>query len=188
MEFFGIDRDAGEEMDILLYDPPTIGKSFGDYWQNNRGIWGLWETDEVRDNFSLRVIATDTPPDGVIHYERIFDRLRLSWLGKKFKLQHASILDQPVVWSDVIGAGSNSASISTTNGNDFFRLATAGEGVLHLQSLGGVLQLTWEGIGYVLQQNDSLDNPAGWSLVVSGPNAATVNTDSDQKFFRLFKL
>jgi hypothetical protein len=188
MQFYGIDRNAGEELEILLYDPPAVGKSYGDYWQKTGLIWGLWETDGVRDNFSLRLTATDTAPDGVIHYERILNRLRLSWAGNKYKLQHTTSFDQPVIWTDVIGAGSNSASVPTGNGNEYFRLATADDGVLRLQTLGSQMQLTWGGLGYVLQQNDSLDNPAGWSLVISGPNAATINTDSEHKFFRLFKL
>ncbi|MDB6037037.1 MAG: hypothetical protein JWM99_878 [Verrucomicrobiales bacterium] len=188
MQFYGIDRNAGEEMQLLLYDPPTVGKSFGDYWQKNDSIWGLWETDDVRDNFSLRLKATGDAPDGVIHYEHVLNRLRLTWTGKSYKLQHANILGEHLVWTDVLGAGGNSASVSVDSGSDFFRLATLDEGVLQFQILGSQMQISWGGIGYILQQASSLDDPAGWSLVLSGPNAATVATDTDQKFFRLFKL
>jgi hypothetical protein len=188
MQFYGIDRSAGEEMQILLYDPPTVGKSFGDYWQKNGSTWGLWETDDVRDNFSIRLTATGNADDGVIHYERVLNRLRLSWTGKSYKLQHANVLGDHAVWTDVLGAGGNSVSVPTDNGTEFFRLATEGDGVLQFQILGGQMQISWGGIGYILQQASSLDNPDGWSLVLSGPNAATVSTDTDQKFFRLFKL
>jgi hypothetical protein len=51
---------------------------------------------------------------------------------------------------------------------------------------GGQVTLTWEGSGYVAQENANLANPGGWSDL-SGTSPLTVNIGPGSKFFRLRK-
>ena len=50
----------------------------------------------------------------------------------------------------------------------------------------GQLTLTWQGEGYVLQENGNVANPEAWANVPgTGPNSATVPTANGTKFYRL---
>jgi len=53
---------------------------------------------------------------------------------------------------------------------------------------GKQLQFTWEGSGFVLQENDDLADPSGWEDVPdAGVNEATVQVEGKAKFYRLIK-
>ena len=186
VQFFGLKPQ--EEGQILLYDPPSVGSSYRDYWQKNGSIWGLFVTDGFRDNFGLRLTAAGgiNPLDGIIHFEQVQNRLRLSWTGAGYRLQQTSALNSSV-WSDV-AFSSNSASVLIGTENRFFRLINGQvDGTLKAQLLGGQIQITWPGTGYILQQSDVANDPAGWTDVASNANAATLNIGAGNKFFRLRK-
>jgi hypothetical protein len=59
--FSGI--DGAEEAGLQIYDPPTIGSSFKDFWQRTGGDWSLFLIDngDVPGNFSARITAVPEP-------------------------------------------------------------------------------------------------------------------------------
>jgi hypothetical protein len=69
--FGGVDFEPdGNDAGPLLYDPPTTGFSFDDYWLRGSPLagdpWGLFLLDgDTPANFGLRItIGTDGPGDG----------------------------------------------------------------------------------------------------------------------------
>lgn len=64
VEFQGI--DAGEVAGLRIYDPPTIGSSFADFWQRSNGEWNTFLINDavagqVTANFAARVSAVPEP-------------------------------------------------------------------------------------------------------------------------------
>lgn len=53
--------DAGEQIGLLYYDPPTVGQSFDDFWQIVGGTWTLMDTPNVKDNFGAVFTAVPEP-------------------------------------------------------------------------------------------------------------------------------
>lgn len=55
--------DAGEVAGLRVYDPPTVGSSFADFWQKNNGTWNTYLfTDPAGPaNFAARVTAVPEP-------------------------------------------------------------------------------------------------------------------------------
>jgi hypothetical protein len=70
--------DAGEVAGLRVYDPPTIGSSFADFWQKNNGTWNTYIfTDPAGPaNFAARVTAVPEPT--TIAYALLAG---LSWVG-----------------------------------------------------------------------------------------------------------
>lgn len=53
---------GGENAGLLLYDPPTAGSSFKDFWRNVGGTWTVNTFDSgVAGNFAARVTAVPEP-------------------------------------------------------------------------------------------------------------------------------
>ncbi|MBM3881344.1 MAG: PEP-CTERM sorting domain-containing protein [Verrucomicrobia bacterium] len=52
-----------EQGGLLIYNPPTVGTSFNDFWRNNGGTWTLSQIDggAVFANFGARVLAIPEP-------------------------------------------------------------------------------------------------------------------------------
>lgn len=62
VQFSGI--DLNEQAGLLVFDPPTVGSSFDDFWvKNTDGSWSTFLIDggAVPGNFSARVIAVPEP-------------------------------------------------------------------------------------------------------------------------------
>lgn len=61
VEFSGI--EAGENAGLDLYNPPTVGSSFPDYWYFNAGAWELRTNSVSSDpiNFAARFDAVPEP-------------------------------------------------------------------------------------------------------------------------------
>ena len=62
VQFSGI--DLNEQAGLLVFDPPTVGASFDDFWvKNTDGSWSTFLIDggAVPGNFSARVIAVPEP-------------------------------------------------------------------------------------------------------------------------------
>jgi hypothetical protein len=57
--FGGIDE--GDSAGLLLFDPPTVGTSFDDFWENSGGVWGTKTIPAVAANFGAQVIAVPEP-------------------------------------------------------------------------------------------------------------------------------
>jgi len=55
--------DPGEAAGLILRDPPTVGSSFADFWQNNGGTWNTYLLDNGNTpaNFAARVSAVPEP-------------------------------------------------------------------------------------------------------------------------------
>ena len=54
--------EATEVAGLLVYNPPTVGSSFTDFWQNNSGTWNTYLLDNgVAANFAARVTAVPEP-------------------------------------------------------------------------------------------------------------------------------
>jgi hypothetical protein len=69
--------DAGEVAGLRIYDPPTVGTSFIDFWQNNGGTWNTYLLpDNVPGNFAARVTAVPEPTTFALAL-----LAGLSWLG-----------------------------------------------------------------------------------------------------------
>ncbi len=77
--FTGIDN--GEIAGLRIYDPPTVGTSFADFWQKNNGTWNTYLINDpvlgqVTANFSARVTAVPEPTTFALAF-----LAGLSWLG-----------------------------------------------------------------------------------------------------------
>jgi len=55
--------EAGETGGLRLYDPPTVGSSFRDFWRNDSGAWNTYLLDNGNTpaNFAARVEAVPEP-------------------------------------------------------------------------------------------------------------------------------
>jgi hypothetical protein len=55
--------DAGEQAGLMLYNPPTVGSSFDDFWQNASGTWNTFLVDggATPANFAARITAVPEP-------------------------------------------------------------------------------------------------------------------------------
>lgn len=53
--------DAGDTAGLLLFDPPTVGSSFDDFWENSGGVWGTRTITGVAASFGAQVIAVPEP-------------------------------------------------------------------------------------------------------------------------------
>jgi len=55
--------DSGEIAGLRVYDPPTVGSSFGDFWQKNSGTWNTYIFSDPAGpaNFAARVTAVPEP-------------------------------------------------------------------------------------------------------------------------------
>ncbi|MGV3774722.1 MAG: PEP-CTERM sorting domain-containing protein [Verrucomicrobiales bacterium] len=61
IQFQGMSQQAGDRAGLLMYDPPTVGTSFNDFWRKREdGEWRLVRYD-VRNNFAARVLAVPEP-------------------------------------------------------------------------------------------------------------------------------
>jgi hypothetical protein len=59
VDFTGV--DAGEDVGLLYYDPPTIGTSFDDFWRLTESGWELQVTPGIGDNFGAVFTAVPEP-------------------------------------------------------------------------------------------------------------------------------
>lgn len=85
VQFAGI--DLSEQAGLLLYDPPTIGASFDDFWVHNTdGTWTTFTIDggATAANFAARVTAV---PEPTTYAFAAF--MALAWLGTR-RLKHRS--------------------------------------------------------------------------------------------------
>ncbi|HVY70140.1 MAG TPA: immunoglobulin domain-containing protein, partial [Verrucomicrobiae bacterium] len=59
--FFGLSGQEGDRAGLLYEDPPTIGKSFDDFWENQNGVWGIYRTTAIGlvSNFGAIVSVFD---------------------------------------------------------------------------------------------------------------------------------
>jgi hypothetical protein len=53
--------EAGENVGVLLYNPPTVGSSFDDFWENSTGGWGTKTLPGTVANFGAQVLAVPEP-------------------------------------------------------------------------------------------------------------------------------
>jgi hypothetical protein len=51
-----------EQAGLLFYNPPTVGQSEDDFWQDESGVWKLLMYPDQPNNFAARVVAVDIPP------------------------------------------------------------------------------------------------------------------------------
>jgi len=58
----------GDSVGLDLYGPPTVGTTFGDYWQNNGGGWLLLTNSLVPPNaaFGADMVAVATPEPSML--------------------------------------------------------------------------------------------------------------------------
>ena len=54
---------GAEKAGLLVYDPPTVGGSYNDYWQKDGTTWSLYQIDNgnIPANFGARVIVLPEP-------------------------------------------------------------------------------------------------------------------------------
>jgi len=74
--------DPGEVAGLRLYDPPTVGSSFSDFWQKNNGTWNTYVLD-VPANFAARVTAVPEPT--TLAYVLLAGLSGLGYLGFKLR-------------------------------------------------------------------------------------------------------
>jgi hypothetical protein len=65
VQFTGV--QANENLGLLLYDPPTVGSSYNDFWEKTGGVWGTKTLPETVANFSAKVTAV-VPEPTVMQY------------------------------------------------------------------------------------------------------------------------
>ncbi len=79
VKFSGLSGAVGDRAGLLLYNPPTVGKSFNDFWQLADSTWTTHQIDggAVIANFGARVVAI-VPEPGVVALSAVGGLL---WLG-----------------------------------------------------------------------------------------------------------
>jgi hypothetical protein len=60
IEFQGLSGAVGDRAALVVRDPPTVGRSFTDYWDKVTGNWGL-RLLNVPANFAVRINAVPEP-------------------------------------------------------------------------------------------------------------------------------
>jgi hypothetical protein len=75
--------EINEVAGLRVYDPPTTGSSFTDFWQRNAGTWNLYLFDnpEGPANFAARVTAVPEPT--TVAYALLAGLACLGYLGHK---------------------------------------------------------------------------------------------------------
>jgi hypothetical protein len=64
VQFSGL--DAGETIGVSIYDPPTVGNNFDDYWYNTGATWELRATNGIPINFGAQITAVPEPSTYVL--------------------------------------------------------------------------------------------------------------------------
>lgn len=63
VQFTGLTGLVGDQAGLIFYNPPSIGRSFDDYWRNDGTNWVLFRFGgEPKANFGARVLAFPDPP------------------------------------------------------------------------------------------------------------------------------
>ena len=188
LQFLGLTNSAGERAEVVLYDPPTIGWSYGDYWQRlglNSFLWNIYLTPPIRDNFALRIWAAPTPRPALVVTPGS-SSFALSWSGTGFRPQQSSDL---INWRYVRAANTNAATVPIEAGLQFFRLHRPAEGEMSIERNTNQLDLSWIGTGYRLQWHTNLTATTGWQNVSTNLNSANMNIGTEAaRFFRLRKI
>jgi hypothetical protein len=75
--------DAGEQAGLMLYNPPTVGSSFDDFWQNDGVSWNTFLIDGggTPANFAARITAVPEP--STLAFGAIGSVALLGYLGLK---------------------------------------------------------------------------------------------------------
>lgn len=58
--------EGGEKAGLLLYDPPTVGSSFNDFWVLTNGAWQIFLLEDSKANFGARIEAVDATVAGQV--------------------------------------------------------------------------------------------------------------------------
>ncbi|MBI3416054.1 MAG: hypothetical protein HY043_12210 [Verrucomicrobia bacterium] len=61
IEFSGLTGESGDQAGLLFYDPPTVGKSFNDYWKKEATGWNLYSFPTFKANYGARIFASPDP-------------------------------------------------------------------------------------------------------------------------------
>jgi hypothetical protein len=79
--FTGIQE--GEVAGLRVYDPPSVGSSFADFWQRNNGTWNtyLFDNPPGPANFAARVTAVPEPT--TIAYALLAGAACIGYLSRK---------------------------------------------------------------------------------------------------------
>jgi hypothetical protein len=77
--------ESGEVAGLRAYDPPTVGTSFADFWQNNGGSWNTYLLDNpvTAANFAARVTATAVPEPTTMALALLAGLSCMGYLGYK---------------------------------------------------------------------------------------------------------
>ena len=60
VQFTGVGDQVGETVGVSLYDPPTVGNNFDDFWFNTGSTWELRATNQPI-NFGAQITAVPEP-------------------------------------------------------------------------------------------------------------------------------
>lgn len=130
VQFLGISQTStNDRAGLLLYDPPTIGQSFDDFWELRPAPDGWTPLDDptLKDNYGARILAVSSVGPS-LSITRSGNNVVITWptASGNFRLESKTSLTDPT-WTNVsqtptINGSNNQVTLPASSGNLFFRL------------------------------------------------------------------
>ena len=125
VQFLGISQDsANDRAGLLIYENPTVGQSFDDFWELLPAPdgWSPLDDPTLKDNFGARIIAVSTVAPS-LSIATSGNNVVIRWptaASGNFRLESKATLNDPT-WSNV-------AQTPTVNGSNYEVLLPASGG------------------------------------------------------------
>jgi hypothetical protein len=130
VQFLGISQTStNDRAGLLLFDPPTVGQSFDDFWELLPDGWAPFDTegDVVKDNFGARILAVAATSAPKLIITKSGNNVLISWpTTAGYVLQTTSNLSSntwtPVNQTPVISGANSQVTLPAGTGIQLFRL------------------------------------------------------------------
>jgi hypothetical protein len=128
VQFFGISQTAtNDRAGLLLFDPPSVGQSFDDFWELLPSGWAALDDQTLKDNFGARILAISGAAAPRLTITKSGNNVVISWPTTAGYVLESTANLTTNTWASVnqtpVISGTNSqVTLPSGTGIQFFRL------------------------------------------------------------------
>jgi len=128
VQFLGISQTStNDRAGLLLFDPPSVGQSFDDFWELLPSGWAPLDTQNLKDNFGARILAISGTTAPRLTITKSGNNVIISWpTTTGYVLQTTTNLTSNtwtlVTQTPVISGANSQVTLPAGTGIQFFRL------------------------------------------------------------------